>query len=394
MKQKKECVAMLLAGGEGRRLECLTKNLAKPAVSFGGKYRIIDFPLSNCTNSGIDTVGVLTQYQPLVLNSYIGIGSAWDLDRIHGGVSLLPPYMVQGGGDWYKGTANAIYQNIAFIEQYSPDYVLILSGDHIYKMDYSQMIRYHAEKGAEATIAVLEVPWEETHRFGIMNTNEDYVITEFEEKPKHAKNNLASMGVYVFDWKWLKYYLEEDAKDPLSSNDFGKDIIPMMLSDQKKLVAYPFKGYWKDVGTVASLWEANMDLIAENPELNLFDRSWKIYSVNPNRPPQYISPDANVTRSLVNEGCMIYGEVDHSVVFPGVTIGHNSVIKDSVIMPDVTIGDHVHIEKAIIGSGTIIESGARLQGESEQKILLIGENMMVNPEGRISEQNTLQNNKN
>ncbi|WP_028784707.1 glucose-1-phosphate adenylyltransferase [Thalassobacillus devorans] len=356
---KKECVAMLLAGGQGTRLKSLTKQIAKPAVYFGGKYRIIDFPLSNCTNSGIDTVGVLTQYEPLILNSYIGIGSDWDLDRKYGGVSVLPPYVQsEEGGGWYTGTANAIYRNIKFLNQYNPDHVLVLSGDHIYKMDYSDMLDYHKASGADATISVIEVPWDEASRFGLMNTNESGVITEFEEKPENPKSNLASMGVYIFRWDVLKRYLIDDADQEHSSHDFGKDIIPAMLGDYKKMMAYTFDGYWKDVGTVASLWEANMDLLKEKPELELNDYSWRIYSKSPNQPPQYISHEANVQNALINEGCRIHGTVDHSVIFYGVHVQEGSVIQDSVVMPEVKIGKDVTINRAIIAAGSVIEDGA------------------------------------
>ncbi|SFA39869.1 glucose-1-phosphate adenylyltransferase [Parageobacillus thermantarcticus] len=345
---KKKCIAMLLAGGQGSRLCSLTTNIAKPAVPFGGKYRIIDFTLSNCTNSGIDTVGVLTQYQPLLLHSYIGIGSAWDLDRRNGGVTVLPPYSVSSGVKWYEGTANAIYQNINYIEQYDPDYVLVLSGDHIYKMDYGKMLDYHMMKNADATISVIEVPWSEASRFGIMNTNEQMEIIEFEEKPKNPKNNLASMGIYIFNWPLLKEYLQMDNANPHSSHDFGKDVIPLLLRKRKRLVAYPFKGYWKDVGTVKSLWEANMDLLDEKNELDLFDHSWRIYSVNPNQPPQYISDEAVVVHSLVNEGCVVEGNVEHSILFQGVHVQKGAMVKDCVIMPDAVIGEGVYIERAIV----------------------------------------------
>ncbi|OXM88006.1 glucose-1-phosphate adenylyltransferase [Paenibacillus rigui] len=373
--RKKECVAMLLAGGEGRRLGVLTSKLAKPAVHFGGKYRIIDFTLSNCTNSGIDTVGVLTQYQPLVLNTYIGIGTPWDLDRKNGGVTVLPPYMEQKGGDWYRGTANAIYRNISFIEQYDPEYVLVISGDHIYKMDYDQMLDFHKAKDADATIAVIEVKWEEASRFGIMSTDENERITEFAEKPKEPKSNLASMGIYIFNWKVLKEYLTKDDENPDSSKDFGKDVIPLMLNDQLNMVAYPFQGYWKDVGTIESLWEANMDLLESEPEFNLNDREWRIYSVNPCQPGQYVAPTAQIKRSLVNEGCCVFGEVDHSVLFYGVEVGEGSYIKDSVIMPNVRIGNNVKIYKAIIGEGTVVEDGSIIgQPEDQPNIILIGSN--------------------
>lgn len=356
--KNKECVAMLLAGGQGTRLKSLTKRIAKPAVYFGGKYRIIDFPLSNCTNSGIDTVGVLTQYEPLILNDYIGIGSPWDLDRKYGGVSVLPPFMQSDGGGWYSGTANAIYRNIQFLNQYEPEHVLILSGDHIYKMDYSEMLEAHKVSGADCTISVIEVPWEEASRFGIMNTNEQGRITEFDEKPEHPKSNLASMGVYIFRWDVLKQYLMDDAENEHSSHDFGKDIIPALLHDYKRLMAYRFDGYWKDVGTVDSLWEANMDLLKKEPELNLNVQDWRIYSKNPNQPPQYIAPTAKVKNALINEGCRIHGTVDTSIIFYGVQVSQSSVVKDSVIMPEVKIGKNVTINRAIISKGTVIEDGA------------------------------------
>jgi glucose-1-phosphate adenylyltransferase len=370
---RKECVAMLLAGGEGKRLGALTRKIAKPAVHFGGKYRIIDFPLSNLTNSGIDTVGVLTQYQPLVLNSYLGIGSPWDLDRREGGVFVLPPYVRQDGGSWYSGTANAIYQNITFIEQHDPEYVLILSGDHIYKMDYDELLSYHKRSNADATIAVIPVPWEEASRFGIMNTDDNDRVIEFDEKPKEPKSNLASMGVYIFSWPVLRRFLLEDANNPESSNDFGKDIIPAMLREQANLMAYSFKGYWKDVGTIQSLWEASMDLLETNPEINLNDKSWRIYSVNPNQPGHYVAGSANIKGSLINEGCIVFGEVEHSVLSYGVRIGRNSLVKDSVIMPNTVIGDNVIIHKAIIGEGSIIENGCRVGSEAKDaEVSLVG----------------------
>ncbi|PFN95793.1 glucose-1-phosphate adenylyltransferase [Bacillus sp. AFS076308] len=372
---KKKCVAMLLAGGKGSRLNSLTKELAKPAVPFGGKYRIIDFTLSNCTNSGIDTVGVLTQYQPLLLNSYIGIGSAWDLDRKDGGVTVLPPYAESSEVKWYTGTASAIFQNLNYLKQYQPEYVLILSGDHIYKMNYESMLDYHIEKRADATISLIEVPWVEASRFGIMNTNEDLRITEFEEKPSNPKNNLASMGIYIFNWNILKEYLEMDERDPNSSHDFGKDIIPLLLDENKKLYAYPFKGYWKDVGTVQSLWEANMDLLGEDCDLDLFDNDWRIYSVNPNQPPQYISSDAIVRESLINEGCTIEGKIDKSVLFQGVTIGKNSIIKESVIMPDAEIGENCLIEKAIVPGEVKIPDGTVIRSFDDE-IILVTEEML------------------
>lgn len=368
--QKKECVAMLLAGGEGRRLGALTEQIAKPAVHFGGKYRIIDFTLSNCTNSGIDAVGILTQYQPLVLNSYIGIGSSWDLDRKEGGVTVLPPYMRSAGGDWYTGTANAIYQNIGFVEQFEPEYLLVISGDHIYKMDYDWMLQAHKENNADATIAVVEVSWEETSRFGIMRTDEAGRIIEFAEKPKDATSNLASMGVYMFTWSVLKDYLMKDAADPKSSNDFGKDIIPQLLKDNANLMAYRYEGYWKDVGTIHSLWEANMDLLQEKPSLNLNDHGWRIYSQNPNQPAQYIAPTAQLTNSLVNEGCEVAGRVDHSVLFYGVQVEEECHIIDSVIMPNVKIGRGAVIRRSIVGEGTIIGEGCQI-GSVDGEITLI-----------------------
>ncbi len=357
---KKEIVAMILAGGQGSRLGVLTKDIAKPAVPFGGKYRIIDFPLSNCSNSGIYTVGVLTQYKPLDLNAYIGIGDPWDLDRRNGGVTILPPYQGEKGGDWYKGTADAIYQNIQFVDRYEPEYVLILSGDHIYKMDYYKMLDFHKDHNADATIAVIDVPIEEASRFGIMNTKEDSTIYEFEEKPKNPKSTNASMGVYIFKWSLLKEYLIQDQLDKDSSNDFGKNIIPKMLNSGAKLVAYPFKGYWKDVGTIESLWEANMDLLKLDNELNLYDNDWKIYSENQVRPAQYIGEKAKIANSLIVEGCIVNGDVEDSILSQGVSVGENTVIKNSVIMPNVKIGDNVRIERAIIGNDSMISNDCHI----------------------------------
>lgn len=370
--RRKQVVAMLLAGGKGSRLLSLTSSLAKPAVPFGGKYRIIDFPLSNCTNSGIDTVGVLTQYEPLVLHSYIGIGSAWDLDRKDGGVTVLPPYAENNGLKWYSGTASAIYQNLSYLNQYDPEYTLILSGDHIYKMDYSKLVDFHIEKNADLTISVIEVPIREASRFGIMNTNEDMEIVEFVEKPEKPESNLASMGVYIFKTDVLRSYLTKDNKISESSNDFGKDIIPKIIDDGKKVFAYPFKGYWKDVGTIQSLWEANMDLLSENSELDLYDPSWRIYSVNQNYQPQFLSSDAVVRDSLINEGCFIQGNIEKSVIFQGVKVGNNSTIRDSVIMSDTVIGDNVFIENAIVGNGITIPNGycVKKKKESDEAILI------------------------
>lgn len=352
---KKDMLAMILAGGQGSRLGVFTKRIAKPAVSFGGKYRIIDFVLSNCSNSGIDTVGVLTQYRPLILNSHIGTGSHWDLDRINGGVHILQPYMNEKEGNWYRGTAHAIHQNMDFIDSYNPEYVLILSGDHIYKMDYSKMLDHHKKVGSKATIGVIEVPWDEASRFGIMNTNEDSSIYEFEEKPANPKSNLASMGVYIFDWKMLKGYFEEVDNNGVNYDDFGKNLIPKMLEDQIPMFAYPFKGYWRDVGTIESLWEANMDIIKSNDEIDLNSSKWKIYTNTMSMPPQYIGKDSDIQKSLVADGCKVLGKIENSVLSHGVSVGSDSIIKDSVIMPNVKIGKNVIIEKAMIGEGAIIE---------------------------------------
>lgn len=352
---KKDMLAMILAGGQGSRLGVFTKRIAKPAVSFGGKYRIIDFVLSNCSNSGIDTVGVLTQYRPLILNSHIGTGSHWDLDRINGGVHILQPYMNEKEGNWYRGTAHAIHQNMDFIDSYNPEYVLILSGDHIYKMDYSKMLDHHKKMGSKATIGVIEVPWDEASRFGIMNTNEDSSIYEFEEKPANPKSNLASMGVYIFDWKMLKGYFEEVDNNGANYDDFGKNLIPKMLEDQIPMFAYPFKGYWRDVGTIESLWEANMDIIKSNDEIDLNSSKWKIYTNTMSMPPQYIGKDSDIQKSLVADGCKVLGKIENSVLSHGVSVGSDSIIKDSVIVPNVKIGKNVIIEKAMIGEGAIIE---------------------------------------
>ncbi|MGM9977365.1 MAG: glucose-1-phosphate adenylyltransferase [Clostridium sp.] len=367
--RKNEMVAMILAGGQGSRLGVLTKNIAKPAVPYGGKYRIIDFPLSNCSNSGVYTVGVLTQYKPLELNAHIGIGAPWDLDRRDGGVSILPPYQEEKGGNWYKGTANAIYQNIEFIDRYNPEYVLILSGDHIYKMNYEELLNYHKEKKADVTISVIDVTLEEAKRFGIMNTNDDLSIYEFEEKPQHPKSTKASMGIYIFNWKALKKYLKEDEANPNSSNDFGKDIIPAMLRDGLKMYAYPFKGYWKDVGTIDSLWEANMDLLKEDSGLDLYSNDLRIYSASDVSPAQYLGPNAEVKNSLVTDGCAVYGKVENSVIFQNVYIGKNTVIKDSVIMPNAKIGDNVIIDKAIVGDSAIIRKGSTV-GNGEKIVVV------------------------
>ena len=345
---KKNIVAMILAGGQGSRLGLMTKKMAKPAVPFGGKYRIIDFALSNCSNSGIDTVGILTQYKPQVLNSHIGIGTPWDLDRVHGGVAMLPPYMTEAGGDWYKGTANAVYQNMSFLDEYNPDYVIMLSGDHIYKMDYRVMLREHKKNKADATIAVIDVPIEEASRFGIMSTNQNMQITEFEEKPKQPKSTLASMGIYIFSYPKLRQYLIEDAKNPESSNDFGKNIIPNMLNNGEKLFAYRFEGYWKDVGTIESYWETSMDLLDPDNDAKLYDDSWKIFTDTASRPAQHISAGAVLENSIISEGCIIDGTVINSIIFPDVTIGKNTRIENSIIMSGCKICDNVIVSKSIL----------------------------------------------
>ena len=367
MAKKKECLAMLLAGGQGSRLGILTKNIAKPAVPYGGKYRIIDFPLSNCVNSGIDTVGVLTQYQPLELNDYIGNGQAWDLDRSYGGVHVLSPYQQIKGTEWYKGTANAIYQNINFIDRYNPEYVAVLSGDHIYKMDYAKMLAYHKAKGAACTIAMLEVPWEEASRFGLMFVNDDGSISEFEEKPKNPRSNKASMGVYIFTWEILRKYLIEDEANPDSGNDFGHDVIPAMHSAGEKLFAYQFDGYWKDVGTIDSLWEANLDLLNPKVDLDLSDNSWKIYSKTAAAPPHYISSKASVENSMISEGCVIDGEVDYSVLFSNVTVEEGAIVRYSIVMPGTVIRAGAVVEYAIVAENAVIEEGAHV-GESPEQI--------------------------
>ena len=376
MLRKKTCLAMLLAGGQGSRLGVLTKSVAKPAVPFGGKYRIIDFPLSNCTNSGIDTVGVLTQYQPLELNAYIGSGAPWDLDLSNGGVFVLPPYQKSKSSEWYRGTANAIYQNMAFIEQFHPEYVLILSGDHIYKMDYNKMLDWHIRKGADATIAVREVPWEEASRFGIMNTDPDNNIIEFEEKPKQPKNNKASMGIYIFTWDKLRVYLTADEENKKSSNDFGKNIIPAMLADHQVMVAYDFEGYWKDVGTIESLWEANMDLLSTPMPVDLHDKSWRIYARTPGMPPHYIAKTADVSNSLITEGCEIYGHVHHSILSAGVVVEEGAEVIDSVVMPGAVISRGAVVHRAILAENTVIGAGAFV-GEDTGDIAVIAQDVVL-----------------
>ena len=374
---KTKCLAMILAGGQGSRLGALTKNIAKPAVPFGGKYRIIDFPLSNCANSGIDTVGVLTQYRPLELHTYLGTGNAWDLDKSNGGVFILPPYARDKGADWYKGTADAIYQNLNFIDMMDPDYVLILSGDHIYTMDYSKMLDVHRANKADATIGVFEVPWDEAPRFGIMNTDSvDGRIIEFEEKPPQPKSNLASMGIYIFNREFLSKYLKADAVKEDSEHDFGKNIIPAMLGDNARLYSYAFEGYWKDVGTIESLWQANMDLLADEPPFS-FNSAWTIYSSNPSLPPHYVGPEARVYNSMLNEGSQILGEVDHSVLFSGVKIGKGAKVTNSVIMPFTTVEENAVIDHAIVAQNCIITAGAAVTGEDGA--------IAVVPEGEVVE---------
>ncbi|WP_432719034.1 glucose-1-phosphate adenylyltransferase [Pectinatus frisingensis] len=370
-----ECLAMILAGGQGSRLGELTKKIAKPAVPFGGKYRIIDFPLSNCSNSGIETVGVLTQYKPLELHTYLGTGEAWNLDRKNGGVYILPPYTREKGADWYKGTADAIYQNINFIETCDPQYVLVLSGDHIYTMDYSWMLEEHKMNKADATIGVIKVPMKEATRFGIMSTNKTGRITAFEEKPKKPQSNLASMGIYIFSWKILKEYLEKDSADNLSEHDFGKNIIPKMLADNARLFSCAFDGYWKDVGTIESLWQANMDLLKEKPSLDL-GGTWRIYSANPSLPPHFVAPGAKIKNSLISGGAFIEGNVENSVIFPGVHVGKGTKIINSIIMPFSSIGENSVVEKAIIAQNCEITDNCHICSE-DGSIVVIAEGKLV-----------------
>lgn len=394
MLPKKEVVAMLLAGGQGSRLGVLTKKIAKPAVPFGGKYRIIDFPLSNCANSGIEAVGVLTQYQPLVLNEYIGNGQPWELDGMNSGVTCLSPYESKKGSEWYSGTANAIYQNISYIDRYNPEYVVVLSGDHIYKMDYADMIKFHKEHDAACTIAVIDVSLEEASRFGILNTNEDGSIYEFEEKPAHPKSTNASMGIYVFSWKELRKYLIEDAENENSSNDFGKDVLPAMLNAGERMFAYPFEGYWKDVGTVESLWDANMDLLDPNLKLDLRD----IYSKNPMFPPHYVSETATVKNSNISDGCIVEGEVENSILFPGVKIEKGAKVDYSIIMPNTVVKANADIKYSIVSENTVIGCNAVIGGNPEDTEdkdkwgiavigddLHIGDNVVVPPAAMIGE---------
>ena len=387
MARKKEIVAMLLAGGQGTRLQVLTKDMAKPAVPFGGKYRIIDFPLSNCSNSGISTVGVLTQFMPLELNSYMGNGNPWDLDRVDGGLTILPPYTAGKTGEWYKGTANAIYQNIKYIEQYDPEYVLILSGDHIYKMNYNKMLDFHKEKEADLTVAHINVPLEEASRFGILNTNDDLQIIEFLEKPENPISTKASMGIYIFNWKVLKEYLIRDEENPESEKDFGKNIIPMLLEDNRRIFAFPFAGYWKDVGTIESLWEANMDLIKRRDEFNISDKTWKVYYRHEGKLPQFIGDSAQVTDSMISDGTIVLGTVHESIVSSGVSIGKNAKVQGSIIMQNAVIEEGATVTNSIIAEGTVVKSGVTV-GHSEVElgqdmITVIGKDEIVTEDTKV-----------
>ena len=377
---KKECVALILAGGQGKRLNVLTKHLAKPAIPFGGRYRIIDFTLSNCYNSLIDTVGVLTQYQPLMLHSHLTGGCA-ELAGAGGGVFILPPYQRENGGEWYKGTSNAVYQNLEFVERYDPDCLLVLSGDQIYKMDYRLLLEYHRQKQAELTIATLEVPWQDAGRFGIISVTEEGGIADFVEKPAMPQSNLASMGIYVFHWPFVRKYLQADEADVLSSHDFGKDVIPRMLKSGCRAYAYRFSGYWRDVGTVESLWQANMDLLREDAPLELNDPNWMIHTSDPVQPPHFVN-DAAVTRqALISEGCMVYGQVERSVLFPGVVLGKGAVVKNSVIMPNVVIGDNVHVDSDIIGSDTVIEANSEIAADETDAVKVVGQGLCISAAG-------------
>ena len=387
MARKQEIVAMLLAGGQGTRLQVLTKDMAKPAVPFGGKYRIIDFPLSNCSNSGISTVGVLTQFMPLELNSYMGNGNPWDLDRVDGGLTILPPYTAGKTGEWYKGTANAIYQNIKYIEQYDPEYVLILSGDHIYKMNYNKMLEFHKEKKADLTVAHINVPIEEASRFGILNTDEDLRIVEFLEKPEHPVSTKASMGIYIFNWKVLREYLIRDEENPESEKDFGKNIIPMLLEEDRRIYAFPFAGYWKDVGTIESLWEANMDLIKRREEFNISDKSWTIYYRHEGRLPQYIGESAEVTDSMISDGTIVLGKVHESIVSSGVSIARNSKVLGSIIMQNAVIEEGATVVNSIIAEGTVVKSGVTVGHEEielgKDMITVIGNFEVVEEDTKV-----------
>ncbi|MBE6825967.1 MAG: glucose-1-phosphate adenylyltransferase [Oscillospiraceae bacterium] len=390
MKAKKKCVAMLLAGGQGSRLYALTRDVAKPAVPYGGKYRIIDFALSNCTNSGIDTVGVLTQYQPLVLNDYIGNGQPWDLDKMYGGVHVLSPFETKEGADWFQGTANAIYQNMRFIERYDPEYVIVLGGDHIYKMDYSKMVDFHEKNNADGTIAVIDVSLEEASRFGIMTCDGEGRVVDFTEKPAQPKSTLASMGIYVFTWEKLKKYLIENENANTGSKDFGKDIIPAMLANGERLFGYTFEGYWKDVGTLDSLWEANMDLLSPSVPLDLYDPKWKIYARHNNMPPQYIGENAQIENSMITEGSSISGKVDFSVIFSGVTIEEGAVVNYSILMPGTVVKAGAVVEYAIVGENCVVESGAKvglspesIENRDEWGIAVVGHNVTISENAAV-----------
>lgn len=379
----KECVGMLLAGGEGKRLGELTHHLAKPAVPFGGKYRIIDFTLSNCTNSGISTLGVLTQYSPLELNKHIGNGKPWDIDK-QSGVTVLSPYTAKTGGDWYSGTADAIYQNIHFINQFDPEYVLVISGDHIYQMDYQKMLEQHKETNADATISVIEVPWDDASRFGILNVSDNLRIFEFEEKPKNPQSNLASMGIYIFTWSKLKAYLLEDAQNKVSSHDFGKDLIPAMLDDTQRLFAYRFNGYWKDVGTIQSYWEANMDLLDENLGLISNHKKWRVYTQDSNLPPQYIGRTATVSNSLINSGCFIHGTIENSILFKNVRVEQGSTVRQSIIHPGVRIGENCKLDRVIVMENTVVPEGTTIEIDEFQEPFVINQETlggMLTPAG-------------
>ena len=387
MARKKEIVAMLLAGGQGTRLQVLTKDMAKPAVPFGGKYRIIDFPLSNCSNSGISTVGVLTQFMPLELTSYMGNGNPWDLDRVDGGLTILPPYTAGKTGEWYKGTANAIYQNIKYIDQYDPEYVLILSGDHIYKMNYNKMLEFHKEKKADLTVAHINVPLEEASRFGILNTDDDLRIVEFLEKPEHPVSTKASMGIYIFNWKVLREYLIRDEENPESEKDFGKNIIPMLLEEERRIYAFPFEGYWKDVGTIESLWEANMDLIKRKDEFNISDKSWKIYYRHEGRLPQFIAESAEVTDSMISDGTILLGKVHESILSSGVSVGKNAKVLGSIIMQNAVIEEEATVVNSIIAEGTVVKSGVTVGHEEielgKDMITVIGNFEVVEEDTKV-----------
>lgn len=386
---RKECVAMLLAGGQGSRLGCLTRNIAKPAVSFGGKYRIIDFSLSNCAHSNIDTVGVLTQYKPFLLNSYIGNGSAWDLDHAYGGVNILPPYRGETEGSWYNGTANAIYQNIGFISHYDPDYVLIISGDHIYKMNYTTLLDFHKEKGAEVTISTLKVSWEEASRFGIMSVDEQNRITEFQEKPPQPVSNLASMGVYLFNWSVLKEALLEDEMDDASAHDFGKNVIPRLLKQGTKLFAFPFQGYWKDVGTLESYYAANMESLKPENSINIFDPEFRIFSNDIVQDPQYVGAEAKIENSLISNGCIILGEVVHSILAPGVYVGKDAQVKDTILLHHAKIHAKTTVEKTIVGEKAEISShcriGIKTKRNAERSGITVVQDHHIVPPGSVIE---------